>query len=192
VKENQPALHGKVKALLDEAIADGFKGMSHGCDERDDDGHGRVEKRRVWVTDEVRWIGKELPEQWPGLASLAVVESTRRDLGDLSGKVSTERRYFISSHPGTDARLHAGAIRGHWGVENRLHWRLDVSMNEDQCRLRVDNGAENFSRPRRIALNKLGRWEIRKPNGKIMKASLKTKQRSCGWSHQFLIEALLA
>jgi hypothetical protein len=82
--------------------------------------------------------------------------------------------------------------RGHWGVENALHWRLDVSMNEDQCRLRVNHGAENFSRLRRIALNKLNRWEMTNPNGKIIKASTRLKQQSCGFSRKFLIEALLA
>ena len=91
-----------------------------------------------------------------------------------------------------DAELFARAIRQHWGIENQLHWRLDVSMNEDQCRLRIGHGAENFSRLRRIALDKLRRWEIRKENGKVKKASLRLKQQACGWSHKFLIEALLA
>ena len=192
VKENQPALHQKVQTLLDEAILGGFSGMSHDYAEQAETGHGRIEKRRVWVTDEVRWLGEELLSAWPGLASLVVVESTRQDLGDLGGKVSVERRYFISSHAGTDAKLHAAAIREHWGVENVLHWRLDVTLNEDQCRLRVKHGAENFSRLRRIAINKLKRWEIKKENGKPMKTSLRIKQKSCGWSHKFLIEALLA
>jgi predicted transposase YbfD/YdcC len=146
----------------------------------------------VWVSDEVAWLGPDLLALWPGLSCLVVVESTRQDLGDLSGKVSVERRYFISSHKGIDAKLHADAIRGHWGVENGLHWTLDVSMNEDQCRLRVRHGAENFSRLRRIAINKLKRWELKKENGKVMKASLRLKQKSCGWSHKFLLEALLA
>jgi predicted transposase YbfD/YdcC len=192
VKDNQPALHRKVKRLLDEAVLSHFAGVRHGHHEESDDGHGRVERRRVWVTDEVQWLGEELLAAWPGLACLVVVESTRQDLADLSGKVSVDRRYFISSHEGTDARLHARAIRGHWGVENGLHWRLDVSMNEDQCRLRVKYGAENFSRLRRIALNKLKRWEIKKENGKAMRASLPLKQKSCGWSRKFLLEALLA
>jgi len=144
------------------------------------------------VTDEINWLDADLLEAWLGLGCVVVVESTQQDLGDLSGKVSTERRYFISSHEGTDAPLHARAIRGHWGVENSLHWTLDVSMNEDQCRLRKDHGAANFSRLRRIALNKLKRWENRKENGKVMKTSLCTKQKSCGWSRKFLLEALLA
>jgi predicted transposase YbfD/YdcC len=192
VKENQPTLYATVKALMDEAILDGVAGMRHGYFEQTNDGHDRIEKRRVWVSSEVNWLGEELLAAWPGLGSVVVVESTRQDLGDLSGKISTERRYYISSHGGTDARLLAEAIREHWGVENGLHWCLDVSMNEDQCRLRVAHGAENFSRLRRITLNKLKRWQIKKPNGKIMQAGIRLKQQACGWSHKFLIEALLA
>lgn len=192
VKNNQPTLYAKVTMLLDEAIPDGFRGMRHGFTEETDAGHGRIETRRVWVTDEVHWLGADLLALWPGLAAVAVVESTRQDLGDLSGKVTVERRYFITSHPGTDAALIGGAVRGHWGVENGLHWRLDVQMNEDQCRLRVGHGAENFSRLRRIALNKLKRWEIKKQNGKTMQAGLRLKQQACGWSRKFLLEALLA
>jgi predicted transposase YbfD/YdcC len=192
VKENQPTLHEKVKRLMDEAILENFQGLPHGCFEHSEEGHGRIETRRVWVTTAVTWLGKDLRGLWPDLSSLIVVEATRQDLGDLSGKVSVERRYFISSHDHTDAKLFAQGIREHWGIENQLHWRLDVSMNEDQCRLRKGHGAENFSRLRRIALNKLKRWEIRKPNGKVMKASLRLKQKSCGWSRKFLIEALLA
>jgi predicted transposase YbfD/YdcC len=192
VKENQPTLHAAVVGLMDEAILERFEGMSHGHFEETDTGHGRIETRRVWVSNEVKWLGNELLGAWPGLASMVVVEVTRQDLGDVSGKVSTERRYFISSHAGTDARLLGQAIREHWGVENGLHWCLDVSMNEDQSRLRVAHGAENFSRLRRIALNKLKRWQIRKPNGKVMQAGIRLKQQSCGWSRKFLLEALLA
>ena len=193
VKDNQPTLHEKVKGLLDEAILDGFEGLAHGYVEKTEQGHGRIETRRVWVsTDLVKSLDAELLSLWPELASVAVVESTRQDLADLGGQVSVERRYFISSHDHTDAELFARAIRAHWGIENQLHWRLDVSMNEDQCRLRTGCGAENFSRLRRIAMNKLKRWEIRKENGKVRKTSLRLKQKACGWSHKFLIEALLA
>jgi hypothetical protein len=87
--------------------------------------------------------------------------------------VTVDRRYFITSHPGSDAPSMANAVRSHWGVENGHHWCLDVAMNEDQCRLRpfacaqgVGHGAENFSRLRRIAPNTLKRWQITKANGK--------------------------
>ena len=192
VKDNQPMLHQKVKSLLDEAILDDFKGIRHGYYQETDDNHGRIETRRVWVTNEVHWLGKDLLEQWPGLASVIVVESMRQDLGDLSGRVTTERRYYIGSHSGIDAKHVAQGIRQHWGIENGLHWCLDMAMREDECRLRVEHGAENFSRLRRIALNKLKRWQPRKSNGKPLKAGIRIKQQACGWSRKFLLEALLA
>ena len=192
VKDNQPTLHDKVRHLLDEAILDGFKEMRHGFAEKTEAAHGRIETRRVWVTDEVHWLGDELLSLWSGLASVVVVESVRQNLGDLSGKVTTERRYYISSHAGTDAAFMADGIRSHWGVENGLHWRLDVQMREDESRLRVGSGAENFSRLRRIALNKLKRCDVKNKNGKPLKLGLRLKQQACGWSRKFLLEALLA
>ena len=73
-----------------------------------------------------------------------------------------------------------------------MHWCLDMAMREDECRLRVEHGAENFSRLRRIALNKLKRWQPRKSNGKPLKIGIRIKQQACGWSRKFLLEALLA
>jgi predicted transposase YbfD/YdcC len=192
VKDNQPTLYDKVKKLLDEAILEKFQGMAHGHVQETNGGHGRIETRRVWVTNEVHWLGKELLELWPGLASVVVVEAVRQDLSDKTGKVSTERRYFISSHPGNDAALMAEGIRSHWGVENGLHWCLDLGMREDESRLRVAHGAENFSRLRRIALNKLKRCDVKKANGKSLKLGIRLKQQACGWSRKFLLEALLA
>lgn len=185
LKGNQPALHAKVKALLDEAVPGAFRGMSHGHSEETDGGHGRVEVRRVWVTDEVRWLGEGLLSAWPGLAggSVAVVESVRQDLGDLGGKTTTDRRYFISSLPGTDAGRFGRAVRGHWAVENNLHWSLDVTFREDDCRIRVGNGAENFSRLRRIALNLL-RGEA------TAKVGIKAKRLKAGWDHDYLLKVL--
>lgn len=97
----------------------------------------------------------------PGLASVAVVESVRQNLGDLSGKITIERRYYISSRKGADAQAMHDAVRSHWAVENQLHWQLDVSFGEDQRRIRKGHGAENFSRLSRLALNLLKRnlWE---------------------------------
>jgi predicted transposase YbfD/YdcC len=185
LKENQPMLHQKVKTLLDEAILSRFSGMRHDRFEQANEGHGRIEKRTVWVADEVHWLGKELLGLWPGLASVAVVESVRQDLGDLSGKVTTERRYFISSlkgaKPGSAKRI-GQAIRGHWGVENQLHWRLDMSFGEDDSRLRVGHGAQNFSRLRRIVINKL--------KNDPRKVSLKVKRYRCSIDRDYLLERL--
>jgi predicted transposase YbfD/YdcC len=183
VKQNQPALHAKVKALLDEAILGGFAGMRHGHVERTDDAHGRVETRRTWVTDEVNWLGDDLLGQWPGLASVAVVESVRQDLGDPTGRVTTERRYYISSRKGSDAKAMSDAVRGHWAVENQLHWQLDVSFDEDQRRIRKGYGAENFSRLCRLALNLLKR-------DKSVKIGVHGKRLKAGWDEHYLLRLL--
>jgi predicted transposase YbfD/YdcC len=174
LKDNQPTLHQKAKTLLDEAILLNFVDMSHGTFESKDDGHGRLETRRVWVTDEVHWIQQRLEEPWPSLGSVAAVECVRQDLSDYSGKVTTERRYFVSSRNGTDAQAFAQAVRGHWAVENNLHWQLDVSFGEDQRRIRKGYGAENFSRLCRLALNLLKRDKTVKVgiHGKRLKAAI--------------------
>jgi len=181
VKQNQPTLHRKVKTLLDEAIIDGFDGMRHDSFESVDGDHGRVEQRRVWVTDEVHWLGEELLDHWPGLATVAAVECRREEVG--SGKTSTERRYFISSRKGVDARAIADAVRRHWSVENQLHWHLDVSFNEDQRRIRKHHGAENFSRLCRLALNLLKR-------DKSVKIGVHGKRLKAGWDEHYLLRLL--
>jgi predicted transposase YbfD/YdcC len=178
VKENQPTLHDQVKRLLDEAIIDGQLGLNF-CQEVDGE-HGRIETRRVWTTDRVRHL--RLAEPWPGLASIACVERVREVMG---GKTSTERNYYISSIKRADARALADAIRGHWAVENQLHWHLDMSFGEDACRIRKDHAAENFSRLRRIALNQLQRE-------KCLKGGIKTKRLKSGWDHDYLLKVLSA
>jgi predicted transposase YbfD/YdcC len=155
VKQNQATLYRKVKAFLDEAILDDFDGMHYDHFQLVEGDHGRIETRRLWVTDEVHWLNGELRDHWPGLASVAAVECTRED--SATGKSSNQRCYFISSIPGIDAKTMAEAVHGHWAIENKLHWRLDVSFNEGQRRIRKDHGAENFSRLCRLALNLLKR-----------------------------------
>lgn len=182
VKENQPTLRGKVVKLLDEAVLERFGGMSHGYAEETCGGHGRIETRRVWVTDEVEWLGEGLLEQWPGLAGVAVVEARREVPG---GKSSVERRYYVSSRKGTDAPAMAEAIRGHWGIENRLHWQLDVTFGEDDSRLRKGKGAENFSRVRRVVLNLLRTA----PPGK-RRQSIKTRRYRCSIDRKYLLAVL--
>lgn len=181
VKQNQPTLHRKVKTLLDEAIIDGFDGIRHDRFESVDGDHGRVEQRRVWVTDEVHWLGEELLDHWPGLATVAAVECRREEVG--SGKTSSERRYFISSLKRLDARAMADAMRRHWSVENQLHWQLDVSFNEDQRRIRKYHGAENFSRLCRLALNLLKR-------DKSVKIGVHGKRLKAGWDEPYLLRLL--
>ena len=181
VKDNQPTLHRKVKKLLDEAILewrDGTPGLRCGYFEETDGDHGRIETRRVWVTDELEHLTLEQP--WPALASLACVERVREVIG---GPASTERHYYVSSIAGRDARRLAEAIRGHWAVENQLHWHLDVSFAEDACRVRKDHGPENLSRLRRIALNLLQQETT-------CKRGIQTKRLRAGWDHDYLLKVL--
>jgi predicted transposase YbfD/YdcC len=179
VKENQPALHAKVSQLLDEAILDNFEGMTHDTVQSNDDNHGRVETRRVWVTNEVNPLGP-VKNDWAGLGSIAVVESERQM---LAGKSGVERRYFISSLKTPDARPMAAAVRGHWAVENKLHWQLDISFREDERRIRKDHGAENYSRLCRMALNLLKR-------DRSVKIGIHGKRLKAGWDEPYLLRLL--
>jgi len=108
--------------------------------------HGRVETRRYWQSSDLGWF-QDKP-LWKGLKTIAMVESIR----SVKGKNSIERRFFLSSLP-LDARTLAQSVRGHWGVENALHWCLDVTFKEDDSRARTRNAAQNVATLRRIALN---------------------------------------
>jgi predicted transposase YbfD/YdcC len=188
VKENQPALHQKVKALLDDAALGPVEGMKVGQFQQSGEDHGRIEKRQIWVVNDTHWLGEDLLKLWPGLAGgcLALVQRTRHDQGDPAGTTTVERHYYISSLKGCTneaAQTMAQYIRGHWAVENNLHWQLDVSFNEDQRRIRKGNGAENFSRLCRIALNLL-------KQDTSLKAGIKTKRLNAGWDHDYLLKLM--
>lgn len=177
VKENQPTLYAKVKTLLDEAILQNFKGMSGDCHQEVSKGHGRIETRTCWCTGEVHWL-KDIGV-WPGLKSVLAIDGRRQ----INGKTSVERRYFISSLEGDDARTLASAVREHWGVENPLHWILDVIFKEDHSRVRKGHASENLSRLRRIALNMLQRETSKK-------RSIRAKRLKAGWDHDYLLKLL--
>jgi predicted transposase YbfD/YdcC len=181
VKDNQPTLHESLRRNLDEMILEEFADVHHGVETTVDDDHGRIETRRVWVTDQLDdWLDADQRTRWTGLKSVAVVQAT----GDVPLKgISTERRYFISSFGDVDAVRMAQAIRDHWAVENKLHWVLDVSFDEDQKRNRKDHSAENFSRVRRIALNLLQRE-------KTKKRGIKGKRLNAAWDHDYLLKLL--
>ncbi len=182
LKGNQSALHDQVKTLLDEAILENFQGLRHDYYEATEGDHGRIETRKVWVCNELQWV--KAAAEWPELRQVAVVESRR----EIRGLVSTERRYYIASHRTLDARRTADAIRHHWGIENQVHWVLDMVFNEDRCRIRRENGPENFARVRRMVLNKLRAFQD--PDGKIR--SLRMKRKMCSWSFAYFLRVLTA
>lgn len=174
LKGNHGTLHKEVQMFLDDAIS---HGGDYDYNHTTNGGHGRVEIRKVWYSQQVQWIPDR--KDWPGLSSLVAVES-QRIIGD---EVRNERRYFISSLAGKDAKTIGQMIRSHWGVENKLHWSLDVSFGEDDCRIRKGFGAENVSRLRRITLNLLKREET-------AKCGIKAKRNKAGWDENYLKKLL--
>lgn len=169
VKGNQETLHDLVKDTFDELTGRGIPGVPYSFHEEVDGGHGRVETRRIWTTEWTDWYPQR--RDWAGLRSFVCVESERT----INGQTSTDRRYYISDLDGVDARTMLEYVRGHWGIENQLHWSLDVTFREDTLRNRIGHSAENFSRIRRLALNLLRRDKTCKNGlkGKRLKACLK-------------------
>lgn len=178
VKANQGTMHEEIRELFDHSIEQGWAGMDHAFHEETNGGHGRVETRRVWVTGEVDWFQDR--DEWAGLRSFACVEAERCENGEPG---ETERRYYISSRPGDDAPRMLEATRRHWGIENRLHWSLDMNFDEDWSRIRKGNGAENFSRLRRLSLNLL-------KSESSLKVGIKSKRKHCGWDHDYLLKVV--
>jgi predicted transposase YbfD/YdcC len=174
VKANQPTLRAEVEAAF--AVCDGAD-HHHDLDK----GHGRVEERRVSVIREVDWLSgqRRFPGETrlPGVACIVRVQTTAH-IGD---RTRSDTRYFISSAPLTAERA-ADAVRGHWGIENRLHWVLDVLFKDDLSRLRTGHGARNMAVVRHFALNLIRAATDRK--------SLKTRRKMAGWSDDYLASLL--
>ena len=174
LKGNQGLAHQEIKEALDDAIARADPGLAT-C-ETIEKGHGRIETRRYFQSADLGWFTDRA--EWAGLASVGVVEAVR----DVDGKVSVERRYYFSSLP-TNVALFARAVRGHWAIENNLHWVLDVVMGEDQSRARSGFAAANLGVARRLALNLLRQ----DPNPAL---STKRKQRQAAFDTTYLASLL--
>ena len=187
LKGNQETVHDEVKTYLDAALLERSSPRPAGAKlstgaatlaelETVEKDHGRIETRRYYQSGELAWFADQA--KWEGLRSVGMVEATR----EVGGKTTVERRYYLSSLPlgvGTFAR----AVRGHWGVENKLHWVLDVWFREDQSRARAGHAAENLATLRRLALNLLKRE-------KTKKRGIKGKQLNAGWDHAYLLRLL--
>jgi predicted transposase YbfD/YdcC len=147
VKNNQPTLAAAIEGLFEAADRVDYQGIAHTEADWVEKDHGRIERRRCVVIEDLTSIEAQL-QDWSGARTIIRVECERT----CAGVTSHERRYFLCSRLGTAAYL-GEVVRGHWGVENQLHWSLDVVFGEDQARMRMGNAAENFSILRRIALN---------------------------------------
>ena len=145
-----------------------------------DAGHGRIETRTTTLSRNLRGLSRKA--DWKGLTGIAMVERERID--KISGKTSLERSYYIVSDPKATAESVGRAIRSHWGIENSLHWVLDVTFREDQCRIRAGNAAENLSVMRHLVMNLM-----RTAPGK--KRSMAKRRQLCGWNREFLLSVLL-
>lgn len=144
LKGNQGTLLDDIKLhLQDPLVLDSLLTF-----EENDKGHGRIEQRTAFVTDDISWLIER--HQWPGLKSIGMVVSNI----ERSGKQSQEIRFYISSLP-ADARKFNQIARAHWGIENKLHWRLDVVFNEDKACIRNDNASYNMDIIRKWSLNAL-------------------------------------
>lgn len=181
VKDNQPTLAQTIEGAFEEALRDpGFATKHVKTTSR---GHGRVEVRRCWTLRADAACGAPF-DQWPKLKAIALVEAERT----VGEKTSVERRYYITSRSKLSAKSALAASRSHWGIENRLHWVLDVAFREDDCRVRAGNAAENFAVLRHIALNllKSAKGGLKK-NGTL---GVHNKRLLAGWDDGYLLRVL--
>jgi predicted transposase YbfD/YdcC len=176
VKENQPTLHAGIEAHFLDHMEDNFARVKMSQHETKERGHGRDEHRTYYVCD----VPADLPDRgrWKGLKRIGVaISDTVRN-----GKPADDVRYYILSKR-MSARSFGAAVRGHWGIENRLHWQLDVTFGEDQCRTRKGNADANFSILRRTALSLL-------KNEKTEKVGMKNKRLTAAWNDNYLQKVL--
>ena len=177
VKTNQPTLHDGIDEYFARCLDTNFAGAKFRFHQTQEKGHGREETRRYYICP----VPDGLPDaaRWPGLKAIGMVFSTTiRD-----GKECDEVRLYILSKY-LSARRFARAVRGHWGIENHLHWQLDVTFLEDKCRIRKGHADTNFSILRRTALAML-------KNESTLKLGVKNKRLSAGWNEAYLQQVLV-
>jgi predicted transposase YbfD/YdcC len=187
LKGNQETVHEEIKTFLDAALAQeqgpGLPGakLSQAAAtlaqwETVEKDHGRLETRRYYQSDQLDWFADRA--KWEGLQSVGMVEAKR----ESNGQSTVERRYYLSSLP-LGVETFARAVRCHWGIENKVHWTMDVCFREDQSRVRTGYAAENLATLRRLALNVL-------KQEKTKKRSIRGKMLNASWNHSYLLRLL--
>jgi predicted transposase YbfD/YdcC len=179
LKENQRTLHADVQLSFATAQADDFAGIRHDAAEAIETGHGRIETRHAWVLDDpavLAWLQER--HAWPGLQAIGLVRGERR----IGTECTIEDRYYLLARP-LSARAFGDAVRSHWGIENQVHYVLDVTFHEDQSRIRAGYAAENFAVLRHIALNLLRQQTVKRK-------SIKGRRLKAAWDTDFLLRVL--
>jgi len=179
VKENQGHLYEDIHDLFEEDWQHNFEDAPYSYAKTVNKDHGRIEIRQCWTISDPEYLAnvREL-KRWTGIQSLVMILSERR-IGEES---EIQDRYYISSLE-SDAEKILIAKRSYWGIENRLHWVLDIAFNEDHSRVRKDNAPHNFAVLRHMALNLL-----KQENS--VKAGIKAKRLKCGWDTDYLLQVL--
>ena len=180
VKGNQKNLYEEIQETFKRTPIKKLKDEDENIDLKS----GRLEFRRCYATDNLEWLSPNTRKKWEikgKLKSLVRIESVR--IQNVKGEEvsSTENRFYITTHP-PKATILQSIVREHWGIENELHWCLDVCFHEDDSRTRKGNGAENLSILRRMALNLLKQDKT--------KMSMKNKRKKAGWDKKFLLKIL--
>ena len=176
LKENQPNLVQEVVNLFDQAEASDWSGIDHDFHRTINKGHGRMEIRRHWTMPVTQLLFDQ--SKWSGLQSIGLIESVRK----VDGETTTNKRYYLNSFS-SDAQLLAHAVRSHWGVENNVHWVLDVAFKEDDCPVGSDHAPENLSQLRKMSLNLLSQE-------KTAKIGVANKRLKAAWDNNYLARVL--
>lgn len=178
LKSNHPTLYNQVKDWFATAKTQNFIGSEMSYDSRTEKGHHRVENRKVWAVSVAQLGGLYKQEQWAGLRTIVIVERVRH----LWNKTTREVQFYLSSLP-VDAQLNGRAIRQHWGIENQVHWSLDVTFNEDKSRIRSLNSPQNFALVRRLALNAVNQETT-------LQRSLRQKIKRAAMNNDYMMQIL--
>ncbi|MCP3870122.1 MAG: ISAs1 family transposase [Gammaproteobacteria bacterium] len=178
LKGNQSGLHEAVAAVFEEADSVGYKDSSVDYFETSERSRNRAETRRHWTIKCDDSFGHK--KRWEGLNIIGMVECERT----LNDTTTIEYRYYIGSIE-NNAQLFGKSVRDHWGIENKLHWRLDMGFREDESRIRKEHSAENFAVMRHFAINLL-------KQDKLTKLGVKNKRLKAGWDDDYRVNLLLS
>ena len=188
-KDNHPHLFEDVQLFFEHAQKQGFADLDYQTLTTREKGHGRIEERRYWLINLPAGLAwQDERRDWAGLQSIGRVQAHRQTRNAAGEWVqSVEVRYFLCSlcaRIRSNGRQFARWVRSHWGIENRLHWVLDIAFGEDECRLRKGNAAQNMAVLGHVALNLLQR------DG-TSKVGMKNRRLRAAWDHSYLLQLLM-